>query len=108
GGYLFTITEKGFGKKTALSEFKIQGRGGKGLIAHGLSDKTGTLACGILLQEGEEIFIFSSSGKVIRIKEEEIPLQGRNTKGVRLISLLPGEKVIAAIKFKIQEKDIDG
>lgn len=98
---LFTITEKGFGKKTSLSEFKIQSRGGKGIIAHGLSEKTGSLVSGMLIKEGEEIFIFSSSGKVIRIEEKEIPEQGRNTKGVRLISLLPGEKVVGINKLKI-------
>lgn len=98
---LFTITEKGFGKKTSLSEFKIQSRGGKGIIAHGLSEKTGSLVSGLLIKEGEEIFIFSSSGKVIRIEEKEIPEQGRNTKGVRLISLLPGEKVVGINKLKI-------
>ncbi len=101
GDFVFTITEKGYGKKTSLSDFRLQGRGGKGIIAHALSDKTGLLVEGMIIKEGEEIFIFASSGKVIRIEEKDIPEQGRNTKGVRLISLLPGESVVGINKLKI-------
>ncbi|MDM7202728.1 MAG: DNA gyrase C-terminal beta-propeller domain-containing protein, partial [Thermodesulfobacteriaceae bacterium] len=99
-GFIFTITERGYGKKTAISEFRIQGRGGKGILAHKLNEKTGFLVDGILIKKEEEIFIFASTGKVIRISEKEIPQQGRNTKGVRLISLLPGERVLGINKLK--------
>ena len=105
GAYLFTITEKGFGKKTPLKEFRIQGRGGKGIAVHDLTDKTGGLAGGLILKEGDEVLIFASSGKVIRIEEKEIPLQGRNTKGVRLISLLPGEIVSGLAKISLKTKE---
>lgn len=105
GDYLFTISEKGFGKKTYLKEFRIQGRGGKGISVHGLNDKTGNLAGGLVLKEGDEILIFASSGKSIRIEEKEIPLQGRSTRGVRLITLLPGEVVsgLAKLSSKVKE-----
>ena len=104
GAYLFTVTEKGFGKKTAISEYRIQGRGGKGISAHGLSEKTGGLAGGILLKGGEELLIFASSGKVIRIEEKEVPELGRTTKGVRLMSLLPGEVLIGLTKLILSEQ----
>ena len=99
-GFLFTITEKGFGKKTSFKEFRIQGRGGKGIIGHNISEKTGKIAGAEALSGKEDILIFSSSGKVIRIKDKEVPEQGRATKGVRLISLLPSEYVtgISVIK----------
>jgi DNA gyrase subunit A len=93
GNYLFTITQFGFGKKSRLEDFRIQGRGGKGIIAHGVNEKTGFAVGGLCLKGGEGILIFSSSGKGIRISAEEVPEQGRSTRGVRLISLLPGEEV---------------
>ncbi len=104
GASLFTITEKGFGKRTPFSEFRLQGRGGRGITAHGLSEKTGLLTCGEVLRGEEELLIFSSSGKAIRIESQEIPLQGRSTKGVRLISLLPGEVVTGLAKLMLTKK----
>ncbi|MCU4137843.1 MAG: DNA gyrase/topoisomerase IV [Thermodesulfobacteria bacterium] len=101
-GYLFTITEKGFGKKTSFKEFRIQGRGGKGVIGHNVNEKTGKVAGAAGLTNGEDILIFSSSGKAIRIENKEVPEQKRVTRGVRLISLLLGEYVsgISVIKEK--------
>jgi len=90
---IFTITEKGFGKKSSLSTYRIQKRGGKGIITHGLNEKTGKLVAGKALYKGEEILVFSSSGKAIKFLEEEVPELGRPAKGVRLITLLPGEVV---------------
>ena len=90
---IFTITEKGFGKKSLLSTYRIQKRGGKGIITHGLNEKTGKLVAGKALYKGEEILVFSSSGKAIKFLEEEVPELGRSAKGVRLITLLPGEVV---------------
>ena len=101
-GYLFTITEKGFGKKTPFKEFRIQGRSGKGVIGHNVNEKTGKVAGATGLTNGEDILIFSSSGKAIRIENKEVPEQKRVTRGVRLISLLLGEYVsgISVIKEK--------
>ncbi len=90
---VFTITEKGFGKKTKIDAYRVQGRGGKGIIAHGVNEKTGKLAAGACLSGGEEILVVASSGKVIRFSEEEVPELGRSARGVRIITLLPGEVV---------------
>ncbi len=98
-GYLFTLTLRGFGKKTELKEFKLQGRGGKGILAHKVDRKTGKLTGGAVLSGGEDLLIFESTGKVIRISEKEIPSQGRATKGVRVISVLPGEETTGVIKI---------
>lgn len=103
-GYLFTITEKGFGKKTPFSDFRLQGRGGKGIIAHGLNEKTGYLADGVATFEKEDFVVFSSSGKAIRISSQDVPQQGRATKGVRIITLLPGEIVMGITPIRIEEK----
>lgn len=101
-GYLFTLTEKGFGKKSSISEFKIQGRGGKGIIAHSLDKKTGFLVSGAFLENEEDIIIFASTGKAIKISSKEVPEQKRTTKGIRLITLLPGEEVIGSVKISIK------
>jgi len=105
GAYLFTLTEKGYGKKTRIEDFRLQGRGGKGITAHGLNEKTGLLAGGLVLKERDEVLIVSSAGKSIRIEEKDIPLQGRSTKGVRMISLLPGEFVTGLAKISLLERE---
>ena len=99
-GYLFTITEGGFGKRTDVAEFRIQKRGGSGISIHKLSAKTGPLASALFLEGNEDVIIFSSSGKAIRISSEEIPILARSTQGSRMITLLPGERVTKVIKIE--------
>jgi len=99
-GYVFTITEGGFGKKTDITEFRIQRRGGLGISLHKLSAKTGPLASALFLEGSEDVIIFSSSGKAIRISSEEIPTLARSTQGSRMITLLPGERVTKVIKIE--------
>jgi len=99
-GYLFTITERGFGKRTDVAEFRIQKRGGSGISIHKLSAKTGPLASALFLEGNEDVIIFSSSGKAIRLSSEEIPILARSTQGSRMITLLPGERVTKVIKIE--------
>jgi DNA gyrase subunit A len=99
-GYVFTITEGGFGKKTDITEFRIQKRGGLGISLHKLSAKTGPLASALFLEGSEDVIIISSSGKAIRISSEEIPTLARSTQGSRMITLLPGERVTKVIKIE--------
>ncbi|MCS7199508.1 MAG: DNA gyrase subunit A [Caldimicrobium sp.] len=104
GDYLFTVTERGFGKKTKITEFRIQGRGGKGITVHSLSDKTGNLTGGLVLKKGEEILLMTSSGKVIRLEENQVPESGRTTRGVRLMGLLPGETLSGLLKVEFTKE----
>jgi len=97
-GFIFTVTELGYGKKTEVKEFRLQGRGGKGIIAHGLNEKTGALVGGVSIKGEEDILVFASSGKAIRIDSKEVPSQGRSTRGVRIMTLLPGEMVTGIFK----------
>jgi DNA gyrase subunit A len=99
-GYVFTITEGGFGKKTDITEFRIQRRGGLGISLHKLSAKTGPLASALFLEGSEDVIIISSSGKAIRISSEEIPTLARSTQGSRMITILPGERVTKVIKIE--------
>lgn len=100
-GFIFTVTERGFGKKTPVSDFRVQGKGGKGIVAHLVDEKTGFLVSGVFLEKDENLIIFASTGKAVKISSKEIPEQGRATKGIRVITLLPGEEVIGVLKVKV-------
>ncbi len=94
GRDLLTVTEHGYGKRTPLSEYRVQSRGGKGIIAARVDHKSGKLAGGLLVAEEDEILLLSDSGKIIRIRVKEIPYKGRATRGVKLFLLDGGERIV--------------
>ncbi len=100
---LLTVSELGYGKRTKLSEYRTQSRGGKGIIAMKLSEKTGFLVGCARVVDEDEIMLVSSAGKIIRLRVKDIPVQGRATQGVRLFMLSPGEKIVSLAK--LAEKD---
>ncbi|OAQ19919.1 DNA gyrase subunit A [Thermosulfurimonas dismutans] len=91
---LLTVTESGYGKRTRLSEFRIQSRGGKGIIAARVDAKSGGLAGGLLVSDEDEILLLSDSGKIIRLRVKEVPHKGRSTRGVKLFFLNGQEKIV--------------
>jgi len=99
----FTVCQNGYGKRTAVSDYRRQGRGGKGLIDIQTEDRNGPVVDANAVVDEDELMIITSAGKVIRIKSGDVSVIGRNTKGVRLINLDEGE-VVAAVA-KIMEKD---
>ncbi|ACA58577.1 DNA gyrase subunit A [Candidatus Desulforudis audaxviator] len=92
---LLVVSEKGYGKVTPVKEFRVQSRGGFGLIAARVSGRNGPLVSLSLVGRGEEILIVSKSGILIRMKIDEIPQFGRQAQGVRLMRLAPGDAVVA-------------
>jgi DNA gyrase subunit A len=104
-GQILTVTEKGFGKRTGLEEYRVQGRGGSGISTMKVTDKNGPLVAVRQVANEDEILIASTQGKVIRTRVSEISEVGRIAQGVRLISLEDGE-IVGAVA-KIVEKDID-
>ncbi len=96
---LLTVSELGYGKRTLLSEFRVQGRGGKGVIAMKTNQKTGGLIGCTRVVEDDEIMLVSTSGQIIRLFVKDIPLQGRATIGVRLFMLAPGEKIVSLARL---------
>ncbi|MBE7040836.1 MAG: DNA gyrase subunit A [Ruminococcaceae bacterium] len=84
---LLVVTEKGYGKKTALSEYKTQNRGGQGVNTYRLSEATGNIAGIRMVTETDDIMLITSDGTIIRMKTREISRIGRLTKGVRLMRL---------------------
>lgn len=100
GGKLLTVSEKGFGKKTDLSEYKIQNRGGKGMLTYKISEETGNISgIGVVTPE-DDIILITSEGVIIRMDSEEISTYGRVTKGVRLVRLADGVKVISGASVR--------
>ncbi len=98
GEAILTITERGYGKRTPLTEYRLQGRGGKGVIdirtdERGSGETNGPVVGLAQLAEDDEILVVTTQGKIIRLPSFDIRLQGRNTYGVRIINLEPGDRV---------------
>lgn len=98
GTHLLTITEKGIGKKTKIEDYPLRNRGGKGVISIRLLKKGGNVVGLIQVKEEEEVIIVASSGKLIRLKTDDIPVLGRYAQGVRLMDLDPDDKVMSISK----------
>ncbi len=91
--YVLTITSNGFGKRSVTGEYKCQNRGGKGLICHGISEKTGELAGIRLVKATDEIMLITDGGIIIRTRVNEIPVYGRSASGVIVMRLEEGASV---------------
>ena len=102
---LFTISENGFGKKTPLDMYRLQSRGGKGLINMKVTPKTGRVVGSMLLSDNDELIIFSSANKIIRISAADMRQVGRSTQGVKIVNLEAGQKVIC-FDMIIQESQL--
>lgn len=101
---ILTVTENGFGKRTRVNEYPLQGRGGKGVINLKCSDKTGEIVEVKPVKEDEELMVITSSGVVIRTPVEAVSIYGRAAQGVKVMRISDGEKVVAIAKIK-SEKD---
>ena len=97
--FILSITENGFGKRTSHYDFRVTGRGGKGIIGIVNSARNGNVSSSFPVNEGDEIVISTNKGRVIRCAVKEIRVAGRNTQGVRIIKLSGEEKVVSAIKI---------
>ena len=94
---ILSVTENGFGKRTAVGEYRLQTRGGKGVINVKTTAKNGRVNCIQLVDEHSELMIISRAGKMIRIDTKTIRAAGRSTQGVKLLNLEPEDKVAAAV-----------
>jgi len=102
---ILTVTENGYGKRSSVDEYRLQKRGGKGVIAIKASDRNGKIIGAMQVVEDDEIMLIASSGKIIRINMQNVRVIGRNTQGVRLINLEPGEKVVAMDMVATDEEE---
>lgn len=100
---LLTVCESGYGKRTDIGDYRIQNRGGRGVIDIKTDDRNGQVVGACLVNDESELMMITSSGKIIRFKASDMSVIGRNTKGVRVIDLDEGEKVSAVAPFRGSE-----
>lgn len=103
-GKLLTVSENGYGKRSELSEYKRQNRGGKGMMTYRVSDETGNIAGMKIVDVDDDIMLITSEGVIIRMESEEISTYGRVTKGVRLMRLADGVKILTVESVKKDEE----
>lgn len=96
---VLTITEEGYGKRTALKEYKLQARGGKGITNLKISGKTGKIVAVKIVDDSAEIMLITSEGTLIRTKVDSISVIGRATSGVRIMKVRNDEKVASTVKI---------
>ena len=101
---LLVITEKGYGKKTSLENYRLQNRGGKGIITVKTTEKNGKVADIKVVEDDEELILISEKGKVIRTSVREISRTGRNTIGVKVMDLSEGDKVVSLARIASEEE----
>jgi DNA gyrase subunit A len=100
GGFLLTLTARGFGKCTELDEYAAKGRGGSGMrTMTSALDVTGELVAARVVQSTDQITIITSDGTALRQKVTDIPISGRATKGSRLINLRDGDAVASVARL---------
>jgi DNA gyrase subunit A len=104
---LLAIAENGYGKRSEMDEYRLQSRGGKGIITMRTTDKTGQVVGVKMVSPEDEIMLVTGGGKVIRIPVGEISVIGRNTQGVRLIVLGAGEQVVGFARLDEVVNDDD-
>ena len=102
---LLTVSELGIGKRTEAKEYREQTRGGKGVIAMKLTNRTGNVVGVVTVDKNKDLMVLTSSGKMIRVDMESIRKAGRNTSGVMIVRLESGDKVISIAKCPKEEEE---
>jgi DNA gyrase subunit A len=104
---ILVVSENGYGKKTTASEYKVQGRGGSGIITYNTTGKGGKLVAARMQEKGSEsdLLVMTTHGQVIRLGTEEVSQQGRATMGVRLIKMDSGDKVASVARIPYEEDE---
>jgi DNA gyrase subunit A len=102
---MLIVTESGYGKRTELDRFNVQGRGGQGVIGIRLTGKKGDVVAAFMVGDDDEIVAVSSAGVAIRMPVREISSQGRDATGVRLMSLDDGTTVASVALILASDED---
>jgi DNA gyrase subunit A len=105
GEEMISVTQQGYGKRTPLKDYPVKGRGGKGVIGHTLTKKTGLLAGAFVGSKDQDMFVISSSGIVIRVAAADIRRVGRASQGVRTMRVEEGATVVALAPVIASEDD---
>ena len=104
---VLTISENGFGKRSDLEDYRVQGRAGKGVKAGVFNEKTGKLVCLAQIEDADDIMLITNEGTVIRMHADEVSVIGRDTQGVKVMKTLEGEKIVS-VAITPREEENDG
>ena len=110
GGTMLTVTRNGYGKRTELGEYRLQSRGGKGLINIKTSERNGPVVGVKFLRADEQVMLITEKGMIIRLNTADISTIGRNTQGVRLIQLEEGDHLVSVARLaeRVDDEDSPG
>ena len=106
-GLILTATENGYGKRTGVDDFPVQGRGGQGVIAIQTSARNGKTVGAVQVSEDDEIMLISSNGTLVRTAVDDISVQGRNTQGVRLIRVGEEQRLVGLARIEFIEEEAE-
>ena len=102
---MFVVTEGGYAKRTAVEQYRLQGRGGLGIKVAKLNDERGDLAGALIVGDEDEVLVVLASGKVVRSSVAEVPAKGRDTMGVVFARFADDDKIIAIARNS--ERNLD-
>lgn len=102
---LLVASENGIGKRTDFDEYRVQSRGGKGIITMKTNEKTGNVVGALTVKDDDEIMLITVGGQMVRTRVNDIREAGRNTQGVKLINLAEGDKLQAIAPVISEEKE---
>jgi len=107
-GLILTATENGYGKRTPIDDFPVQGRGGQGVIAIQTTDRNGKTVGALQVADDDEVMLISSNGTLVRTGVDDISIMGRNTQGVRLIRVGKDQRLVGLARIEAIEDDEEG
>jgi DNA gyrase subunit A len=105
---VFTLKEDGYGKRSETSRYPVQGRAGKGVIDIKCDEQSGGVVGIQLVKDTHDLIVMTKDGVAIRLNASSVSVIGRNTKGVRVINPVEGDRVVSVGVIKAQESPVDG
>jgi DNA gyrase subunit A len=105
GGTLLTVTERGFGKRTEIDEYRVQSRGGVGIINIATTTRNGLVVGVAYVQEGDELLLITQQGMILRMPTDDVRAIGRATQGVTLINIEGDDKVVSIARLVEKEEE---
>jgi len=107
GMSVLTACEQGFGKRTAIADFPVYGRGGQGVIGIQVSDRNGPVVGAVQVADDDEIILITDQGTLVRTRVSEVSCQGRNTQGVTLIRLTNDEHLVGVVRVVEDDEELE-
>jgi DNA gyrase subunit A len=105
-GTLLTVTDRGFGKRSHIEDYRLQSRGGKGIINVRTTDRNGKVVAVPFVHEEDELMVITAQGMILRMRVKDVAIHGRATQGVRLIELGEGDHVVGVAKLAEKDEEV--